>query len=380
VRKFLDNSGLLICGTVLALCWANVAYDSYDQIARSLVFVVNDIGMAFFFALAAKEVVEATAPDGALHSIRRSGLPLLAAVGGMVGPALLYLGLVHTFDAPELARGWAIPCATDIAFSYLAARIIFADSHPAIPFLLLLAIADDALGLIIIALFYPSGPVRPLEFFAIISIALGAAWWLRRRPVLSFWPYLLGPGVVSWFAFHLGGLHPALALVPIMPFLPHAARDAGLLVELATDHDTLNEFEHRAKRPVQFMLFFFGFANAGVELSGMGAGSWIVLGAMAGGKPIGILASAALGSALGLHKPVGMTWRDMAVLGSIAGIGFTVALFFATASFPPGPLLNQAKMGALLSFSSAGVALLLARMLRKEGILEQSPPRTRKPS
>ncbi|MCM3881733.1 MAG: Na+/H+ antiporter NhaA [Vicinamibacterales bacterium] len=364
MRRFLDNSGLLICGTLLALCWANFDQESYSQIAESLRFVVNDIGMAFFFALAAKEVVEATAPGGALHSMRRSSLPLLAAFGGMAGPALVYLGLVRVFDAHEFARGWAIPSATDIAFSYLAARLIFGSRHPAIPFLLLLAIADDALGLLIIAVFYPSGPVRLLEFSAVLAIAVGMAWWLRRRPALSFWPYLLGPGVVSWFAFHHGGLHPALALVPIMPFLPHAARDAGLFVESLRDHDALNEFEHRMKLPVQFMLFFFGLVNAGVGLSSIGAGSWIVLGAIIGGKPLGILAAAGLGSSLGLRTPVGVTWRDIAVLGSIAGIGFTVALFFATASFPPGPLLDQAKMGALLSFSSAGIAALLAATLR----------------
>ena len=102
--------------------------------------------MAFFFALATKEVVEATAPGGALHSPRRAALPLVAAVGGMLGPALIFLRLTIVFDRPNLERGWAIPCATDIAFSYLAARIVFGAKHPAIPFLLLLAIADDALG------------------------------------------------------------------------------------------------------------------------------------------------------------------------------------------------------------------------------------------
>lgn len=364
MRNFLDNSGLLIAGTLAALVWANLAHDSYDRIAHALQFVVNDIGMAFFFALAAKEVVEATAPGGALHSPRRAGLPLLAAVGGMVGPAVLYLASITALNKPELARGWAIPCATDIAFSYMAARVIFGQKHPAIPFLLLLAIADDALGLLVIALFYPTGAMRPVEFFVLLSIALGIAWWLRRRPALSFWPYILGAGVVSWLAFERGGLHPALALVPIMPFLPHAARDAGLLVACDTDHDPLNEFEHRWKLPVQIILFFFGLVNAGVAVTSVGTGTWIVLGAIVFGKPLGILASTALGGALGLRMPGGVTWRDMAVLGTIAGIGFTVALFFATASFPPGELLDETKMGALLSFSAAGIAAILAKALR----------------
>jgi NhaA family Na+:H+ antiporter len=349
VRRFLDNSGLLVAGTALAVLWANLAHASYARAAFSLQFAVNDVAMAFFFALAAKEVVEATAPNGPLHSLRQSSLPLLAAVGGMAGPAIIYLALITLLGRPELARGWAIPCATDVAFSYLAARIIFGARHPAIPFLLLLAIADDALGLVVIALFYPSGIVRPWEFCGVLSVALGMAWWLRRRTTINFWPYILGPGVVSWFAFHLGGLHPALALVPIVPFLPSRS---------------LIDFEHRWKWPVQIILFFFGLANAGVAFTSVGTVTWIVLAAIVAGKPIGIAGSTVLGSVFGLQKPVGVTWRDIAVLGTIAGIGFTVALFFATASFPAGPLLDQAKMGALLSFSSAGIAVVLARALR----------------
>lgn len=105
VRGFLDNSGLLVTGTVTALVWANIARESYGRFAHALEFVVNDIGMAFFFALAAKEVLEATAPGGALHSPRRSAVPLIAAVGGMVGPALMYLALVFSIHEPRLIRG-----------------------------------------------------------------------------------------------------------------------------------------------------------------------------------------------------------------------------------------------------------------------------------
>lgn len=356
MRAFLGNSGLLVIGTAVALLWANVDLPSYERFAHAIHFIVNDIGMAFFFALAAKEVVEATAPGGALHSPRRSAVPLIAAIGGMAGPALIYLGLVVALDRPDLARGWAIPCATDIAFSYLVARLIFGVKHPGIPFLLLLAIADDALGLLILAAFYPVRALRPTEFVVILSAALIVAWWLRTRRTLNFWPYLVGAGIVSWIAFYRGGLHPALALVPVVPFLPHAARDPGLFVESRAAHDTLNQFEHWWKLPVDVILFFFGLANAGVAFRGIGAGTWIVLAAILVGKPIGILAATALGVTAGLHRPVGVTWRDLTVLGMVAGIGFTVALFFATAAFPEGALLDQTKMGALFSF----VAALLA--------------------
>lgn len=360
---FLDHSGLLVAGTVIALAWANVARESYERFAHALHFAVNDIGMAFFFALAAKEVVEATAPGGALHSPRRSAVPLIAAVGGMAGPAAIYAVLVQALDRPELMRGWAIPVATDIAFSYLVARVIFGARHPGIPFLLLLAIADDALGLLILAVFYPTGELRLAAFAIVLSVALTLAWWLRRRGTLSFWPYIIGAGTISWLAFYWGGVHPALALVPITPLMPRAARDAGLFVE-SSSRDTLNAFEHWWKIPVQGILFFFGLVNAGVEVTSVGAGTWIVLVAILLGKPIGIVSCTALSVAAGLRRPAGVTWRDLTVLGVVAAIGFTVALFFATAAFPPGELLDQTKMGALLSFSAAIVALTAAFLLR----------------
>src|SRR5687767_10041778 len=156
-RFIFDYSLLLLAGTIAAVTWANLDLASYDRIASPLHFWVNDVGMVFFFALAAKEVFEATLPGGPLASPRRALSPLAAAIGGMVAPAAIYVGLASAFGPADLIRGWAIPCATDIAFSAMVARVIFPASHPAIPFLLLLAIADDALGLIILAVFYPSG-------------------------------------------------------------------------------------------------------------------------------------------------------------------------------------------------------------------------------
>jgi NhaA family Na+:H+ antiporter len=363
-KTFVNNSGLLMLGTLLALVWANLDRDSYVRFAHSLHFIVNDIGMAFFFALAAKEVTEATAPGGALHSPRRAAMPLTAAVGGMLGPALIFATLTIVLDRPDLERGWAIPTATDIAFSYLAARVIFGAQHPAIPFLLLLAIADDALGLLIIAAFYPTGPLKWIDFTIFLSAGMLLAWWLQKRRVASFWPYILVCGVLSWIGFSRGGLHPALALAPIIPFLPHASRDPGLFVESPHDHDTLNEFEHQFKRPVDVMLFFFGLVNAGVVLGNVGAGTWFVLVSILIGKPVGIVTVTAMAAMAGLHLPKTVTWRDVLVVGIIAGIGFTVALFFATAAFPYGRLLDETKMGALLSFGAFFIALLAARALK----------------
>lgn len=365
VRFVLDNSLLLVGGTTTAVVWANLSYASYDRIAHPLHFWVNDIGMVFFFALAAKEVFEATLPGGSLASPRRAMSPLAAAVGGMVAPALIYVALA-TFRGPaELARGWAIPCATDIAFSAMIARLIFPATHPAIPFLLLLAIADDALGLIILAVFYPSGSLSFVALGVFMGMALLVAQWLRRRRTRSFWPYVLGAGSLSWAGLYLGGFHPALALVPIVPFMPHGPRDIGIFdPREQSQADTLNRFEHWWAVPVQFVLLLFGFANAGVPFTQIGPGTYYVLAALLLGKPIGIILFSGLARLMGGHLPPGLRAGDLLIVGVAAAIGFTVSLFFATAAFPGGSALAETKMGALMSFIAAPLALVLARLQR----------------
>jgi NhaA family Na+:H+ antiporter len=364
LRVAIDNSLLMIAGAVAALVWANVSPDGYLHATEPLHFVVNDVLMVFFFGVAMKEIIEATAPGGALHSLRRAGLPVIAAVGGMVGPAALYTSLALALGLTEILNGWAIPCATDIAFSYLVGRTVFGAQHPAVPFLLLLAIADDALGLVVLAVFYPSAPLQPIALVSLLLLACAAAWLLRRRRTMSFWPYLLGPGALSWAGFYLGGLHPALALVPILPFLPHAPRDPGLFVDAREGtHDPLNAFEHWWSVPVEFILFLFALVNAGVPIGGAGMTTWIVLGSLLAGKPIGICVFTWLAERVGFERPARLRWKDLVVLGVTAGIGFTVALFFATAAFPPGGIQDQAKLGALLSILGSIVAIGAARVL-----------------
>lgn len=360
----LEHSLPLPAGAVIALLWANLSPASYAPFARAVKFAVNDVGMVFFFALAAKEVVEAMCPGGALHTWRRAALPVVAAVGGMLGPAIIYIAWITAAREPELARGWAIPCATDIAFSYLVARAAFR-RHPAIPFLLLLAIADDALGLVILAVFYPLGELHLAAGALLLAAALGVALALRAGRVQVFLPYVVAGGALSWAALYVGGLHPALALVPIVPFLPHAARNPGLFVEAPPGaRDALSEFEHRFKYPVQFILFAFGLVNAGVQFGAVGPGTWAVVVAIAAGKPIGIGVAVWAATLLGLRLPARLGGRDVAVVGCAAAIGFTVALFFATAAFPPGPRLDQAKLGALFSVGGVVVTLAAARLLR----------------
>jgi NhaA family Na+:H+ antiporter len=199
-----------------------------------------------------------------------------------------------------------------------------------------------------------------------MATALALSWGLRRWRVRSFWPYVLLPGALSWAALYAGGVHPALALVPIVPWMPHGRRDRALIAPaLEPGRDTLNRFERWWHTPVQVILFLFGFVNAGVSLAAIGTGTWLVLFAIVAGKPIGILLATWVAVLAGLHRPAQVTWVDLAVVGCAAGIGFTVALFFATAAFPGGALLDQTKMGALLSVAAAALAFSVAAFRRR---------------
>jgi NhaA family Na+:H+ antiporter len=180
----------------------------------------------------------------------------------------------------------------------------------------------------------------------------------------SFWPYVLGPGVLSWAALYLGGFHPALALVPIVPFMPHGGMDLGLFDPREDSRaDTLSRFEHWWATPVQFVLLLFGFANAGVPFEQVGPGTYYVLAGLLLGKQVGILLFSSLARFAGAQLPPGLRFGDLLVVGVAASIGFTVALFFATAAFPAGTPLAETKMGALLSFAAAPLALIVARVV-----------------
>ena len=372
IHFLLENSLFLIGGTIIALIWANTDYHGYETISHNIHFFINEIAMTVFFGIAAKEVYEALLPGGALSSPRKAAMPLLATLGGMIGPASIYIAGALLLGEGELMRGWAIPAATDIAFSYLIARFVFGDRHPAIPFLLLLAIADDGGGLLILAIFYPTGSGNLIYFAALLAVAILIAIGLKRYKVTNFWPYILISGTISWFAFYFGGIHPALALVPIVFFMPHELTDAGLFADQEEGAmDTLNQFRHWWHNPTEIILGLFGFVNAGVPFTSVGVGTWLVCIALMVGKPLGITLFSLLGRAFNLSLPDGMRWADVIVLGCAAGIGFTVALFVSTVAFPPGAILDMAKMGALFSFGSMAITVIAAKLLRVQAVRSQ---------
>jgi NhaA family Na+:H+ antiporter len=349
-------------GCAAALAWANTGPESYYRFAHAMAFVVNDIGMVFFFALITKEVAEATLPGGALHPWRRAALPVVAAIGSVLVSIAIYLAVNHYFGEHMLEDGWVVACAIDIPGTYVVARLIFG-RHPAVPFLLLLAIAADGIGLAAVAVLHPVGDAHPVIGLFLMVAALSGAAVLRHRRVKSFWLYLLGPGVVSWTALFVGGVHPALALVPIVPFFPHGRRDRGLMVEpLPQAHDTLTMFERWWQLPVEGVMLLFGLVNAGVPLHGLEEGMWAIpIAAL--GRPFGIAAAVGIAIAAGLHLPLRVGWREVLVVGCTATIGLVFALFFAVAVMPLGALLLEMKMGALITIAGGGLAFAVARVL-----------------
>ena len=365
LRRFaLEHLLLLPLGAGIALIWVNTGPESYYRFTYAIAFAVNDVAMMFFFALMTKEVVEATAPEGMLHPWRRALLPVIAAIGATLIPALIYIRAVNLLEEPALEISWPVSFATDIAISYFVARIIF-QLHPAVPFLLLLAIASDALGFLALALFSPTGDLHLAVGTLIMAVAIAIAFGLRQARVGSFWPYLLGAGSVSWCALYWAGLHPALALVPIVPFLPHAARDPGFFVDARpTDRDALSQFEVWWRYPAQVALFFFGLVNAGVSLHALEPGTLGIPIAVIIGKPLGILVAAGAALAVGLHLPRRVGWRELIVVGLTATIGFSIGLFFCAALLPPGQLRSETGMGVLLSLAGAPLAFAAARLLR----------------
>ena len=354
---------LLPIGAFVALLWANSAPESYFQVARVLAFPVNAIAMVFFFGLLAQEIFEEMMPGGALHYRRRWPVPILAAVGGTVGAAAAYTAWLNAVPVPMLLEGWPIMAGVDLVFTYFIVRAIF-HRHPAVPFLLVLAVASNLIGFVALAPTFLFDGSRMAGSGLLMAAAVGLAAWLRRKQVRRFSPYVLVCGALSWLALYMEGFPPALALAPIVPFMPHTQRKLGELFEDEDDAagETPRHYEHVWHYHVQVALLLFGLVNAGVMVTGYGEGTEATLVA-ALGRAAGILLAIAAALAVGLHLPTQLTWRDLIVVAVASTVGLTFALYFAIALFPAGPLLAEIKLGALLTAAGLPLAFVAARIL-----------------
>ena len=380
----------LILGVVIALIWANFDYKAYHHFidypllgdikwfgySVTLHFLINDIFMVFFFGIAAVEIVQSVLPGGSLNPMRKAVNPLLGTLGGIVGPVGVFFLLCamvpmdnlfsDEISMQNILRGWGIPTATDIALAWLIARFIFGKHHPAISYLLLLAIVDDAIGLAIIAIFYPD-PMHAVNptYLLLIVVGMLIAFGMRKMKLKNMLWYVLISGTLCWLGLIKAHLHPALALVFVVPFMPASEKKikhAELFEDEKEEHSTLTSFEHIFKLPVDLGLLGFGLANAGVVFSSLNQITWIILASLLIGKTVGITGLAMLGQWCKMDLPKGINFYTLIIIGIIASIGLTVALFISQEAYLNPDLQNAAKMGALFSSGAALLAFVMIKI------------------
>lgn len=361
---------------MIALIWSNVSPGSYYYFIHTPIwgtinfhFFVNDIFMVFFFGIAAVEIVNSLSPGGSLHPIKKAVTPLMATFGGIIGPILTFFLLNSFFGEDSFINGWGICTATDIALAWLLAKIIFGSNHPAVSFLLLLAIVDDAIGLVIIAIFYPD-PSTPVEPIWLILVILGMllAKFLNKRGVKSYLPYIFSAGIVTWIGMLNAHLHPALTLVFIIPFLPRQGMVEPFVdahgISNAPNCSALHHFEKQISPFVDYGLILFGISNAGVAFSQISNLTWIIFGSLLIGKTFGISLFTWIATLMKFELPKGMEGKEVFLAAIIGGLGLTVSIFVAGSAYTDLTIQNAAKMGALFTIFIFVIAILLGKILK----------------
>ncbi|MET0985843.1 MAG: Na+/H+ antiporter NhaA [Steroidobacteraceae bacterium] len=411
LEKFLHveaaSGVVLLTAAVAALIWANSPWaDSYEalwhaqfalqlgglSVSESLHFIINDVFMTVFFLVVGLEI-RREIHDGALANLRLATLPIFAAAGGVVAPALIYLGLNAT---PELRHGWAVPTATDIAFA-LGVLALLGKRVPASLRVLLLALAiiDDIIAILIIALFYSSGVQLLGAGIAVAGAVLVFTWQVLG--LRSAWSYVV-PGAVVWFGVLQAQVHPAIAGVVLGLLTPvRTAAQRDTLIEMARHSldrllgearesaqiaapvRRLDSIQRESLAPaarVQMALHpwvafgimpLFAFANSGVSLQSVSMGSMlsgsVSLGVLLGltlGKPMGILLASFIAVRLRLSVlPPQASMGGLLLVGCLGGIGFTMAIFIANLAFASPALLAQAKLAILMGSATSGVVGLI---------------------
>ena len=369
LREFLRTESasgvLLISASVIALLWANLLSTSYEAIWATPLPIaagawrldldlrhwINDAAMAFFFFVVGVEIKRELV-DGELRERRQAALPVLAAAGGMLVPALAYLAVSGTGPA---ARGWGIPMATDIAFAVGVLALVAPTAPLGLKvFLLSVAIVDDIGAIAVIALFYSAGITPHWLLLSAVALLVFARMWklpqTRWRTVA-----LLGCAFATWLLVHESGVHATIAGALL-----------GLLVPArAPTPDTPAErLEHVLHPWASFLIVpTFALANAGVALGTFSVGdamaSPVFIGVFLGlvlGKVVGIAGAVALATRLGIASiPRGVTRAQLLGVAALGGIGFTVSLFITQLAFLDATLAASAKLGVFAASVCAAV-------------------------
>ena len=405
---------LLLVAAAVALIWANSSWSgSYLALwhtpvgirfgdfafERSLEWIVNDGLMVIFFFVVGMEI-RREVHHGELSELRRAALPAAAALGGMLAPAGIYLMIA---GAPSTRSGWGIPMATDIAFAVGVFALLGKRVPPALRVLLLaLAVIDDLGAIVVIAIFYTA----KIEVMGLVVAGGGfiGIFIMQRFGIRSRALYIV-PTLVSWAGIYAAGIHPTIAGVivglmtpvraPLGPegFLESAQGELARLSNLGpstlSSHDLASSLKQvdlarrGAMAPAESLIEslhpwvayaimpIFALANAGVSLGGgleAEGTQAVMLGVVAGlvvGKTVGVFGVSWLVVRLGIGVlPTGLSSRHLVVLGVVAGVGFTMAIFVAQLAFTDPSLLAAAKLGVLIASGAAGVlGLILGRLL-----------------
>ncbi|MGC0052356.1 Na+/H+ antiporter NhaA [Brucella pituitosa] len=376
MRRFLDSESaggiVLMFSAALALIVANSPFSKayFDALhfyigPLSLAHWINDALMAIFFLLVGLEIKREFL-DGQLASWPNRMLPGIAAAGGVILPALIFVAF--NYGDPEKVHGWAVPSATDIAFALGVLSLLGSRVPSSLKvFLATLAILDDLAAVVIIAIFYTAEISMPYLGAAFATAAVMFA--MNRLGVAKLLPYLIGAAVL-WFFVLNSGVHATVAGVVaalMIPLKPAKAKPDDM-------SSPLHILEHALAKPVAFFIVpVFGFANAGISFAGMSPSiifDTLPLGIMLGlfvGKQIGVFGAAWLAIKSGLaQKPMGASWAQLYGVAVLCGIGFTMSIFIGLLSFPSELLQAETKIGVLTgSALSAICGYVLLRMLAK---------------
>lgn len=407
LRDFLATEsagGIAVVGAaLLALVWANSPWQgSYRQLWATVLELrlgslsltldlrqfVNEALMTIFFLVVGLEIKREIV-EGELREPSRRALPVFAAIGGMIIPALIYAGI--NFGGPEV-QGWGIPMATDIALA-VGVMTLAGNVMPALKlFLLALAIVDDIGAILVIGVFY-AGQIE-LGWIAAAGAVVAVVVVMQMRRVEVLWVYVFA-GCGLWVALHQAGIHATLSgvilglLAPTKPYLAPELIDQNELTNIGSAQDVLvttklarsavsvvEWLEHRLHPWTSFLIVpIFALANAGISLSTEGLRAAVIspvtIGVFLGlviGKPLGILAASAVAVRLGAASlPVGVTWAGIGGASLLAGLGFTVSLFIAEVALGSSDA-DHARLGILAASIAAGtIGLLVLRRVGRSG-------------
>lgn len=396
VRRF---AWALLGGIGLATVWVNLSPESYydviewrlidrplplwfsgDAVVVTPMALVSDGLMSLFLFFVGKELWEALVLERGALAGRRALLPAGAVAGAIAGSVLVWLLHAAAFERALEAgpgAGWPVPIGSEIVVGYVVGRRVFGAGHPALHLLLLISIASNILGTLILGVAYPGAGLKLLWLLVPVA-ASTLVWWFYGRPdaqgaterdrrrAQALWPYVLA-GVASWIGVAAAGLPPELGLLPVLPAIPHADRSFGLFAEAEELlHDPLNRLAHLLAAPLAVVLFLFGLTRGGVDLQAWAPTTATVLAAMWIGKPLGLVAGALLAARIfRLPMPAGVRIRDLVLIAVISGIGFTAPVLAVDTALPGGAMAEAARLGLALSMLAAPVAVALSRVMRR---------------